>query len=69
VAQNAEMTIRILESLRPITNPKMASDLTTGLALARAAREGALANVEINLADLDDAKFVAWVRDTVASKQ
>ena len=48
------MTIGILESLRPITNPKMASDLTTGLALARAAREGALANVEINLADMDD---------------
>jgi formiminotetrahydrofolate cyclodeaminase len=67
VAQNAHMTIGILESLRPITNPKMASDLTTGLALARAAREGALANVEINLADLDDPPFVTWVREKVAA--
>ena len=67
VAQNAHMTIGILESLRAITNPKMASDLTTGLALARAAREGALANVEINLADMDDAQFAGWVRDKVAA--
>ncbi len=67
VAQNAHLTVTILESLRPITNPKMASDLTTGLALARAAREGALANVEINLADMEDAEFVAWVREKVAA--
>ena len=33
----------------PITNPKMSSDLTTAIALARAAIEGARANVEINL--------------------
>jgi glutamate formiminotransferase len=66
VAQNAHTAIAVLESLRPITNPKMASDLITGLALARAAREGALANVEINLADLDDPQFVAWVREKVA---
>jgi glutamate formiminotransferase/formiminotetrahydrofolate cyclodeaminase len=69
VAQNAHMTIGILESLRPITNPKMASDLTTGLALARAAREGALANVEINLADMDDPQFVAWVREKLVGLQ
>ncbi|ABF41131.1 Formiminotransferase-like protein [Candidatus Koribacter versatilis Ellin345] len=67
VAQNAHLTISILESLRPITNPKMASDLTTGLALARAAREGALANVEINLADMQDAEFAGWVREKVAA--
>jgi glutamate formiminotransferase len=69
VAQHAHMTIGILESLRPITNPKMASDLTTGLALARAAREGALANVEINLADMEDTQFVAWIREKVAALQ
>jgi formiminotetrahydrofolate cyclodeaminase len=69
VAQNAHMAIGILESLRSITNPKMASDLTTGLALARAAREGALANVEINLADMDDPEFVTWIRSKVAGLQ
>jgi formiminotetrahydrofolate cyclodeaminase len=40
----------------------MKSDLTTALALARAAIEGALANVEINLQSLKDAKFVAQTR-------
>jgi glutamate formiminotransferase/formiminotetrahydrofolate cyclodeaminase len=69
VAQNAHMAIGILESLRPITNPKMASDLTTGLALARASREGALANVEINLADMNDPEFVTWVKEKVAALQ
>ncbi len=67
VAQNAQATVAVLESLRPITNPKMASDLTTGIALARAAREGGLANVEINLADMEDSQFVNWVREKVAA--
>jgi len=40
----------------------MKSDLTTASALARAAIEGALANVEINLESLKDAEFVAMVR-------
>jgi glutamate formiminotransferase/formiminotetrahydrofolate cyclodeaminase len=61
-AQRAREVVRILESLKPITNPKMASDLTVGLALANAAVEGALANVEINLADLQDPAFVTEVR-------
>jgi len=61
-AERAREVVRILESLKPITNPKMASDLTVGLALANAAIEGALANVEINLADLQDPAFVTEVR-------
>ena len=36
----------------------MKSDLTTSSALARAAIEGAMANVEINLASIKDSKFV-----------
>ena len=48
-----------------MTNPKMASDITVGVALAGAAVEGALANVEINLADLKDEAFVAAVRQRV----
>jgi glutamate formiminotransferase len=43
--------------LQPITNPKMASDLTAAIALADAAMQGATANVEINLASLADEDF------------
>jgi len=57
----------IVESLRPITNPKMASDLTVSVGLARAAVEGALANVEINLGDIKDEAFIADVRKRVAA--
>jgi glutamate formiminotransferase/formiminotetrahydrofolate cyclodeaminase len=49
VAQRAAELTDWVAKLRPITNPNMASDLTTATALARAALEGALANVEINL--------------------
>src|SRR3954468_7777028 len=44
VAERAVEVARILESLKPITNPKMASDLSVGLSLSRATVEGALAN-------------------------
>ncbi|HEV8525095.1 MAG TPA: glutamate formimidoyltransferase [Terriglobales bacterium] len=62
VAEKASEVGRIVESLKPITNPKMASDLIVASALARAAMEGALANVEINLEGLEDPDFVAQVR-------
>jgi glutamate formiminotransferase / formiminotetrahydrofolate cyclodeaminase len=67
VAERSREVRNILESLRPITNPKMASDITVGLALAVAAVEGALANVEINLGDLTDEAFVADVRRRTAA--
>lgn len=58
---------RILEGLKPITNPNMTSDLTTGIALARAAFTGAMANVEINLSGMDQAsEFVREVRREIA---
>src|SRR5208282_126216 len=50
VAERAHEVALIAQSLEPITNPNMKSDLTTALALARAAITGALANVDINLA-------------------
>jgi glutamate formiminotransferase len=59
VAERAKAVVEIAEKLKPITNPNMKSDLTTAVALGRAAIEGALANVEINLASLKDASFVA----------
>jgi glutamate formiminotransferase len=49
VAEGSAEVERIAETLKPITNPNMASDLTTAIALARAAISGAIANVEINL--------------------
>ena len=63
VAERAREVRQIVESLRPITNPKMASDLTVAVALANAAVQGALANVEINLGDIKDEAFVADVQE------
>lgn len=62
VAERSREVAAILESLKAITDPKMASDLKVGLALAQAAVEGALANVEINLESLTDAGFTAEIR-------
>ena len=69
VAERSHEVATIAESLKAITNPKMASDLTVSLALARAAIEGALANVEINLESLTDAAFVAQVRQRATKLQ
>jgi glutamate formiminotransferase/formiminotetrahydrofolate cyclodeaminase len=66
VAEKANEISRIAASLIPITNPNMKSDLTTSLALAKAAIEGAMANVEINLSSLKDAAFAEQVRQRVA---
>jgi formiminotetrahydrofolate cyclodeaminase len=66
VAERAREVGAIVETLKPITNPNMKSDLTTALALARAAMEGALANVEINLESLKDEGFAADVRERVS---
>jgi formiminotetrahydrofolate cyclodeaminase len=62
VAEKAHEVGRITQALGPITNPNMKSDLTTALALARAAITGALANVEINLSSLKDQPFAEEVR-------
>ena len=55
VAERAAEIAQIVSTLIPITNPNMSSDLTTATALARAALEGALANVEINVGSLKPA--------------
>jgi formiminotetrahydrofolate cyclodeaminase len=67
VAEKAREIARIAEKLGPITNPKMASDLAVSKSLARAAKEGALANVEINLEGLEDPQFVSQVRSKAAA--
>ena len=66
VAERVVELAEIATKLKPITNPNMKSDLTTAIALAKAALEGALANVEINLDSLknDSPKDEAFVNET-----
>jgi glutamate formiminotransferase / formiminotetrahydrofolate cyclodeaminase len=72
VAEKVAEVREIADRLRPITNPKMESDLVTALALAGAGLEGALANVAINLdsfpaGSAENNTFVAEVRRRLAS--
>ena len=72
VAEKAAEIGRMAESLRAITNPNMASDLTTAVALSKAAFEGASANVEINLGSMkpetpEEISFVARIRERMAA--
>jgi glutamate formiminotransferase len=79
VAEKAAEVARIANQLKPITNPNMSSDLTTAIALANAAIEGALANVAINLTSIgldsaspcssEDEAFVTQARQRVAALQ
>ena len=66
VAERVVEVAKIASTLKPITNPNMKSDLTTAIALAKAALEGALANVEINLDSLKDEAFVSETRKRAA---
>ena len=63
IASTARQVELIAESLKTITHPAMASDLSVAIALARAAVQGAIANIEINLAESSDQEFN---RQTVA---
>jgi formiminotetrahydrofolate cyclodeaminase len=67
VAEKVVEVAKIATKLKPITNPNMKSDLTTAIALAKAALEGALANVEINLDSLKDEAFVNETRKRAAT--
>jgi formiminotetrahydrofolate cyclodeaminase len=71
VAERATEVAQVVSNLRPITNPNMSSDLTTASALAKAAREGALANVDINLGSMkpetaEEQSFADAVRERLA---
>jgi len=66
MAQKAREVAGLEAALRPITSPNMASELTVAEALANAAVQGALANVEINLTSLKDAGFAAEIRSKVS---
>ncbi len=66
VAEKVFEVAGIATKLEPITSPNMKSDLTSAVALAKAALEGALANVEINLDALkkDSPKDDSFVTET-----
>ncbi|SPE43976.1 glutamate formimidoyltransferase + methenyltetrahydrofolate cyclohydrolase [Candidatus Sulfotelmatobacter sp. SbA7] len=66
VAEKVVEVAKIASTLKPITNPNMKSDLTTAIALAKAALEGALSNVEVNLDSLKDEGFVSETRKRAA---
>ena len=66
VAEKSAAVARLVEELRPVTSPNMASDLTVAEALLHAAVTGALANVEINLKSIKDQAFVADTRRRAA---
>ncbi len=71
VVEAAREIGRSADELRQRTNPRMASDLTTAIALATAAEAGARANVEINLESLKEeglgsGEFVEGVRQRLA---
>jgi glutamate formiminotransferase/formiminotetrahydrofolate cyclodeaminase len=66
VAEKVVEVAKIANTLKPITSPNMKSDLTTAIALAKAALEGALSNVEINLDSLKDEGFVSETRKRAA---
>ncbi len=68
-AQRAREVKDVIETLKPITSPNMASDLTVASSLASAAIVGALANVEINLGSLKDADFADEIRSRVVELQ
>ncbi len=71
VAERAAEVAGIAADLRAVTSPMMKSDLTTSIALAKAAIKGALANVEINLDSIEagsaeDDAFVSQARTRAA---
>ncbi len=72
VAERSAEVAEIVSALKPITNPNMSSDLTTAFALTKAAREGALANVEINLGSMkpetpSEEAFANQIRERVSA--
>jgi glutamate formiminotransferase/formiminotetrahydrofolate cyclodeaminase len=67
VAEKSKQLLAIVEGLKPITNPNMASDLTVAAALSRAAIEGALANVAINVESIKDGALAGNLKTRAAA--
>ncbi|HET9493554.1 MAG TPA: cyclodeaminase/cyclohydrolase family protein [Chloroflexia bacterium] len=63
VAKAAMETYQLAQIAMEKANPNVASDARVALLLAEAAREGARANVDINLGMIKDETFLARMRD------
>lgn len=63
VAKAAMETYQLAQIAVQKANPNVASDARVAMLLAEAAREGARANVEINLGTIKDEAFLARMRD------
>lgn len=67
VAEAAVALYERLVQLEPITAPSMISDLRVARAMALAGARGALENVAINLASINDAEFVGRTQRKAAA--
>jgi formiminotetrahydrofolate cyclodeaminase len=63
VAKGAMETYQLAQIAMKKANPNVASDARVAMLLAEAAREGARANVDINLGMIKDEAFLARMRD------
>jgi formiminotetrahydrofolate cyclodeaminase len=64
-AENCSRALSLAESLSEIVDENVLSDLQTSLFLADAGTRGALANVEINLASINDGDYQNETRSKV----
>src|SRR6266568_1209032 len=65
-AEHACATMEVLETLRGIAPPQVASDLAVALLVTEAGRRGAVENVRINLAALHDRAWAEEIEKRVA---
>ena len=65
-ANCAAEALRVLEELRSIIHPNVASDLNVGLQMLRSALRGAIVNMRTNLTDLKDAEARIRYEDMIA---
>jgi len=66
-ANCAAEALRVLEELRAIIHPNVASDLQVGLHMLRTSVRGAIANMRINLNDVKDADVRLRYEDMIVS--
>ncbi len=66
IAQKSNEVKQLVEGLKPITSKNMWSDLTVASSLAQTGIDGGLANVQINLQEINDEAFKAEMLQAVS---